>query len=488
MGEARIPPERLYLWKEKENDVFIEHNNIYDHQTDGLRFLFKQFKKKNPGVILNYPRQCGKSVTIVLFLYAIRKLLQQPVLILCKDTQDAENWHQCFQMWSGFSPDEIAFEPTKALLKKQIFIKSMSDLVSFTRRSWSILVHKDDDFEGLPQFSSVDFYIWATSTDVMKDLPFLSSIYKWINPKEKINFEHDKGDFKKQILLDAQLENIVLRRSRISMPDQQTNNDEDYCIQPKKSKKNKDATGKKIKRSKVVPKDINVNQPGNSNQEKNHGTNDDAKMDIETFINDKNPVAKDQDEFDDKFADLQYDSNDSFIMDKETKVLTDEPKNEVKTIDIASNIEDNLPNDVNTEINVENSVRESLSDTNDTSDYVLKYSDNTDIHDNKKSVISLNETSDNINNLSDSILKPDSAENVTTNSEMKVQEISNGDIKNNDNANYSLIKDFKKENEDTDNKIKPNVSHKTDIDSKINEMEEKAMKKFKGSILDSIFN
>ncbi|XP_045497631.1 autophagy-related protein 23-like isoform X2 [Colias croceus] len=484
MDEAKIPPERLYLWKEKENDVFIEHNNIYDHQTDGLRFLFKQFKKKNPGVILNYPRRCGKSVTIVLFLYAIRKLLQQPVLILCKDTQDAENWHQCFQMWSGFSPDEIAFEPTKALLKKQIFIKSMSDLVSFTRRSWSILVHKDDDFEGLPQFSSVDFYIWATSTDVMKDLPFLSSIYKWINPKEKINFDHDKGDFKKQILLDAQLENIVLRRFRISMPDQQTNNDEDYCIQPKKSKKNKDATGKKIKRSKVVSKDINVNQPGSSNQEKKHDTNDDAKMDIETFINDKNPVAKDQDEFDDKFADLQYDSNDSFIY-KETKVLNDDTENIDKTDAIASVTEDNLPSDVNTEIILENSVRESLSDTNDTSDCVLKYSDNTDIHDNTKSDVSLNETSDNINNLSDSILKPDSAD-VTTNSEMKVQKISNG-VKNNDNANDSLIKDLK-ENEDTDKKIKPNVSHKTDIDSKINEMEEKAMKKFKGSILDSIFN
>ncbi|XP_038212251.1 uncharacterized protein LOC119832633 [Zerene cesonia] len=494
MVEAVKPPERLYLWKEKDGreDVFVEYNNIYDHQTDGLRFLFKQFKNKNPGVILNFPQQCGKSVTIVLFLYAIRKLLQQPVLVLCKDSQDAEYWHQCFIKWSGFSSDEILLEPTKALLKKQIFIKSMSDLVSFTRRSWSILVHKDDDFDRLPQFSSVDFYIWATSTDATKDLNFLTSVYNWISPKEKMNFDTGKGDFKKQILLDAQLENIVLRRTRLSMPKEQVDNDEDYCIQPKKSRKNKDSTGKKIKRSQVVSKDVNFNQS------RDNYTNDDAQMDVETFINDKDPVAsKVQDEFDFKFGDMQYDSNDSFIVDKEIKALNNDLKNVVKTNDIAPAMDDNLPvsddEKHNTEVNVEGNIniRESLSDTNNTSDYVLKYSDNTDIGDDTKSDLISIENSENMINVSDSILKPDSV-NEHTNYQIKAEEISKEDIDaetHNDSVQNLLIEDLKKENDEstTDKKNVPNVQYKSDIDSKINEMEEKAMKKFKGSLLDSIF-
>ncbi|VVC99170.1 unnamed protein product, partial [Leptidea sinapis] len=163
--------ETIYLWKETHRDIRIDNEEITKSQIDGVRFLFKEFKKKNLGVIINFPQKCGKSTTAAFFVYAVRDLLEQPVLILCKD----------------------------------------------------------------------------------KDRKLLSFIHKWIYPKDVVSFDDFEGNYEKQIIFDTFLEDFVLRLNKMQpyeVSEQVEIVEENVPIK----RKNKDITGKKIKRSKVVIK------------------------------------------------------------------------------------------------------------------------------------------------------------------------------------------------------------------------------------------
>lgn len=71
--------------------------------------------------------------------------------------------------------DDIAVDPKKVLIEKQVFIKNRSELSSlrpFIRRSWSIIVIIGDDCASLPRFLNVNFSIWITCTDLSVSILF----------------------------------------------------------------------------------------------------------------------------------------------------------------------------------------------------------------------------------------------------------------------------------------------------------------------------
>ncbi|KPJ02608.1 hypothetical protein RR46_09811 [Papilio xuthus] len=76
--------ERLYLDR-GQREVYVDTCDLAQHQIEGIRFLYRQYIKKKPGVILNNPDGYGKSIQLAFFLDAIRELLTNPVLILCED-------------------------------------------------------------------------------------------------------------------------------------------------------------------------------------------------------------------------------------------------------------------------------------------------------------------------------------------------------------------------------------------------------------------
>lgn len=52
--------------------------------------------------VLSFPPKQGKSVTVSLFLYAVRAHLNFPILVLCKDDEEVHDWMSHLKKWTGF--------------------------------------------------------------------------------------------------------------------------------------------------------------------------------------------------------------------------------------------------------------------------------------------------------------------------------------------------------------------------------------------------
>ncbi|XP_075973290.1 uncharacterized protein LOC142974704 isoform X2 [Anticarsia gemmatalis] len=249
--------ERLYLCKGDE-PIYIENCKIPQHHIDGLRFLYKQYKKKKSGVIINYTSGYGRNLQVVLFLKALRHLFKQPVLVLCQEGAE-HDWMEHFQTWTDLC-DDVVLETSNPFIKKQVFINTMSNLSSFSRREWSVLVvdgdHSTHQILGLP--FKAEYKIWITPVNMREHLDKFSLIYKWFYPKEKFDkaqFAADKSNpsdvVEKAVMLEAFMEDIVARRH-----EDEYYNDKEESPPIRISRKNKDATGTKIKRSKRrIPSD-----------------------------------------------------------------------------------------------------------------------------------------------------------------------------------------------------------------------------------------
>lgn len=223
IGNKMVYNERLYLSKEENGDVYVDTCQLPQHQIEGIRFLYAQFKKKKSGVILNDPSGYGKTLQVVLFLNAVRHLLEMPVLILCNE-DDVQNWKEHFSQWTDLY-EEVAFEFSAVIGKKKVYVNTIKRLNTFCRQQWSIIVVDRENFmKNILQtrFVSLNkcYKIWVTSNDMKKHLPTLSKIYEWLYQNEKFNEkdftakENDINDvISKSILLDAFLEDVLIRRN-----------------------------------------------------------------------------------------------------------------------------------------------------------------------------------------------------------------------------------------------------------------------------------
>ncbi|CAK1546968.1 unnamed protein product [Leptosia nina] len=480
---------QLDLHRGSGEKVSIEtKHKMYDHQIEGLRFLFKQWKMwkdnlqtKSLGYcVLNFPPNTGKSVTAVLFLYAIRMLLEQPILMLCRNCDQVKLWSEYFQCWSGFTSEDIAVESKKALINKQVFIKNfenLSELNTFISRTWSIVVVKDEDFLSLPYFPHVSFVIWLTSTDLINDLSSLKLLHKWLLPKEKFEVNSDEQlRWRKNIYERTVLESFILRQMKISSKFYSMNNSvkekrEGEHVKQKRSK-NKDPTGLKTKRSKSNHIETYV-QPSTTEKA------DD--MDVEAFIRNQAPLcSEDTDE-----KELNLMNENSSMCEKEkpnrnTQNTCEEVGN--KSADymlngISDNIagcnEENIQSDP-TDSAAYNDVDEDDGfDTQVESEKVIKRSTATKLVSQDSGPIANDQSK----------LKPNLTckqnEAVCATHDISENIVSSDTTLLQGNVDTDVVKNVVGLNERV-------LNLESDLDSKINEMEEKAMKKFKGSFLDSI--
>ncbi|XP_037293770.1 uncharacterized protein LOC115452888 isoform X2 [Manduca sexta] len=213
--------------------------------------------RKKSGVILNDPTGSGKTHQIVLFLNAVKCLLKQPILILC-GAHEKKHWLSHLQVFTDFG-NGVLLEPINLNTKKMLVcVNTRSNLASLVSHQWSIVVIDDDSAVNdiLKKGFKTDFKIWMTSVDMKTNLEVFWSIYGWLCPKEK---EMTKEIFSKMketndklanlILIDAVMEDVVLRRvNGLSPFKKQTNVAE---MEIKVTRKNKDVSGIKVKRTKI---------------------------------------------------------------------------------------------------------------------------------------------------------------------------------------------------------------------------------------------
>ncbi|XP_069358923.1 uncharacterized protein [Maniola hyperantus] len=388
----RHESEPLCLLAEDNNEVYVDNFLLEQHQIDGLRFLFNQFNKKSPGVIVNFPPSCGKSATVAIFLNAVTNVLKNPVLIICRDDSALQYWKEILLKWSSYVEDDIAVESSNAFIKgKKVFLKKREYLYSYLRRRWSIVIIKESvvSKDVFKLGFEADFKMCITATDIKKDAPLLTAVYNWLYPKSKVNINdfvakenRPRENFRKSVQLDSILEDVAIRRY-LNLKQFQTNKKADNVTEIRTNMaddetnrkgplKNKDATGTKVKRSKITKDGTTLSTPSNQNDEKQL---------IESLGLDVKPEIKDEEN------------------------------------DDQNNINENMQTPVQ-------------------------------------------ETATNLEDGEIIVMKIESEDGNETHTESDVNKVSN--------------------------KRKSDVSDK-DLDNKILEMEEKALKKFKGSFLDSIF-
>ncbi|KAF9407419.1 hypothetical protein HW555_012547 [Spodoptera exigua] len=299
---------RFYLSQNEEDTIYLDNCRVPQHHIEGIRFLYKQFKRKRNGVIINDPLGFGRNIQITLFLKAVHPLLSRPVLILCEEGSE-NDWYERFFTWTDLS-DDVVIETKNPMLKKAVIINTMVNLHLFCARDWSIIIVDGDKVTStnpllkLPLRSS--FKIWNTQINLKENLDRFEEVYKWMYPQESF----DKNYFianpdsavdviEKSILLDSFLEDILIRREdlnssfekyqrEVMMPPPKTTtimpsihptlNSPNTTITPVVgpappppppaptptviiTKKNKDATGTKIKRSKTKIDADTANKP-----------------------------------------------------------------------------------------------------------------------------------------------------------------------------------------------------------------------------------
>lgn len=452
--------ERLYLQKQGLYEVFVNNCQLLkQHQINGLRFLYMQFKKKKQGIILNFPTHTGKSVTVVLFVNAVINLLKKPVLILCKNDNEMFLWKEHFLQWTDFIEDDLVVESKRVVKGKKIFIKKVDELAYYLHHSWSIVIAKHDLIDkDLCQISDVEYKIWITSTDIKKDLKMLAFIYDWLYPKLKLNVKDfipsektSKEILLKSIYLDTFLEDFVLREDNVKQFDKikesKTSsgiaNESDTRI--KKSRKNKDATGTKVKRSRrIIDDDKNI------------------LNEIETTTT-RIPIVNEN------FA-LKTDEQN---VTEGNKVFVNYLNNDMST-GFKTNLEANMEIDSTEAMDFGDAINEIVRNEN-----IMQTENSTE------SIYSeeiRNETNVNLENDKES-LKVDNngMEQGTLNHPidiMKSEQNVDGKVECKETLKNEEVSDLDKTN---------GAALNNNIDTKLTELEERTMKKFKGSFLDSIF-
>ncbi|CAH2037967.1 unnamed protein product, partial [Iphiclides podalirius] len=508
IGTNRLNTQRLYLDKKEKEEIYIDTWPLPQHQIDGIRFLFKQFKKKKPGVILNNPEGYGKTVQVALFLNAVSKLLKHPVLILCKDDNEIDSWIQTLKIWTKFTLDDIAFETVNVYERKRIFLKKATDLALYGRRDWAVVVVKNDfaPRELMRMSFSAGFRVWLTTIDMRKDLQMLNAIYGWMYSEKRFHVQslldsetQCRGPLDRLKLLDAFLEDVVIMRNDFTTPYKAIQIDMLHTIS-KVTRKNKDATGTKIKRSKKRTED--AEQPPNKHKDDNSTVNfsstSDAIPAAKSSANESRTV--------DQIAEGTFRNEairemdiESFIRNKEpvTRMVYELTKAENTDVNIRFadaardivNIENETPKD-----NAETDSESVLTNFNATDEFRAagegkepeEKIDKVTASDIEEPEIDKEIASDiNLNIISKGGEK--NGDKETTLAPLSNPNVTEADIIAVGIPDISGLETVKDELAVEKPVIEEKTINKRDIDYKINEMEEQALKKFKGTLLDTLF-
>lgn len=550
--------EQLYLCKKKgEQDIFVEGEVVQylrQFQIDGIRFIYNQFCKDGPGIILNDPPLYGKTVQVVLFLSAIISSAQSfASLIICENENTVHYWKYHFHLWANQIKDSIA-ESNNIFAKKNVFITSVNNADNYSRKKWSAVVVDDvDPVKHKKYLKKIDgkFTIWLTSKELCSDLPTFTLIYKWIYPDSNIdlNTRYSTSNvgtadaIKKIVALDKFCENVLIRRNcENEMPLvsneisetlfrewSENNNIVFQNLAPIKRKKDKDITGLKIKKTrKAAVKNTLVEPIDNTlvKTEKVSYTNNDVRDILSASKTDTSEES--------------FNSSTSSNINKISKIvdkLIDESNtiNSPMDIDGIGNIQNVKDSDKNTSMDIEEDTKDNISNIKEISNDVtgcdsdsempsfsLKYSADESMtcsDGNRRDLNNLEEFSfkDHSNTEDDAIYDRDTELLIKEEEEIKYEEnilkpnseiptpttdnnIPNpikGSISPENDISVNIaniekeIRGSERESDESVNTldIKQNINtFKTkDIKEMVKIIEEESLKKFKGSILDSLF-
>ncbi|KAJ0177003.1 hypothetical protein K1T71_007012 [Dendrolimus kikuchii] len=536
--------ERLFLSKGvgQNGDVYVDTPVLPQHQINALRFIYKQYIKKNPGIIVNDPKGYGKTVEVVLFVKAMKHLLKQPVLIICNEEQ-VDVWLKNFQKWTDLMA-EIAVNPSNPYIKgKKVLIATWSEFVAFHVRNWSVMVvHHDQPKKELFKYSfNADFKMWVSSDDMMEDLDSFITIYEWLHPKGDINLlRHDGTNLEKQIHRDAFMKDIVIRGRGFDSPEitiQKTKTSSEQ-IKTNRKTKNKDATGTKIKRSRKNDNEFNITsevttikvEAVDSNENKDLTTPRSGPRESNLNLKSKSELGSKVPESsgpikrtklgqsrEKNICDAEYISIDCVPVTKVKEEIFEEVSIEntepVKSVAFRNQII--ADHDKYKDANIKTEDSENISSQNITLHYTENDSNcvdknvpmDVDLDTESKSLLSCNEKTTNVTNSnekhSDNEHRVNEINILVNNDKDLTDNIDNMNYDNDSNINYDNNKDniiksadnHVKESTD-DVEMCPEASEKTtdskklvnkSFDSVLEEMEQKALKKFQGSFLDSLF-
>ncbi|XP_041978164.1 uncharacterized protein LOC121732368 [Aricia agestis] len=506
-------PERLYLSKGDDGDVYVDNCRILrKNQIDGLRGLYKVFKKKNPGVILNDASNSGKTVLVSLFIASIQSLLDNPVLILCQENHEIEYWKEILLKWTKYTEDDISINSTNPYLKKNVFIQSMDLSNSYYRRCWSVLILKNDKMTkeiGKMVFEA-EFRIWITSMDVFKDLTMLLSVSKFINPSITINtadFEISNKNIRQKlktlVLLDTFTKDLVVRTDHLKSILMNTNVT-NTSVSSASTKKNKDASGTKIKKSK---RKVNDEEPSKCSKKaakkiktKFIDDDEDSPSLISFTYNKTMEINFTQNNIEDDTKADEF-TNENIHNDHENithnvnvlETNADIPNDEDSTQSLTGMNENltNNDNEIMSDIKVNNIEHEEMSFKHTQNNIITsnklnnsRASNEIEMHDEiyDKETIDLNVDTSQIklNYTEDANMEQDE---VKTNTELQ-NEIVKSDSASEISNEIEMTND-KSHNSIPNTQVAENIQDA--IDRKINDLEMRALMKFKGSFLDSIF-
>ncbi|XP_053608046.1 uncharacterized protein LOC128673905 [Plodia interpunctella] len=473
-------------------NVYIKED-IPKHVINGVRFIYKQFVKEKPGVILNDPADYDQETQVALFLNGTRNRPDKhikTVLILCEPDK-VPIWNDCLMKWMP-DFDEVAIDWPKPSSKKSVYVATTDRLESYHRREWDALVVDDDSFlqyKLTPSEFKVDFKIFITADDLRENLHKFSQIYRWLYPDKKIDVNNFKPNtdtisdiLQKRIWFGAFVEDMLIRNasSLIRIAD---NTYREVPKEPRRiTRKNKDATGTKIKRTKrkfeVDNTDIPNKKVSVPSDHSNGNTNIDicnSKLEVsnngydrvESFIRDQEPLKIDESidfpDLDEKMshtskmdvAEAKLDASDS---DTAMKLnYSDENSDDAYGLETQDNEVDN--NNLHFKENDFANADENKADNSDANNVENGLNANIDV---KKSDVSVHNDLALCNTV-DSLIDG-KLESVETHTENNMK--------------------FKEDNTKIENDPEKQVAKADDLDSKWEEM---ALKKFKGSLLDRIF-
>ncbi|XP_047995424.1 uncharacterized protein LOC125233443 isoform X2 [Leguminivora glycinivorella] len=387
----------------------------------------------------------------LLFLQALRQILPSPALVLCR-AAELQHWRHHFHTWA--TTEDVVFESSNPYLKKSIFVNTRQQLPALCRRTWSVAVVDDD----LPRELQADFKIFLTNEDMKENLYKFASLYQWMYP-EGDEFDVKKftghkngpdGFDKKAYLLDFFFEGIVFRSKNVTpfkKPEIQAPSAPIVIEPPRISRKNKDATGTKIKRSKarIEAEHHAAKIPRTEPTERNSTITSkdyykDKEMDVESFIKNEKPITGEGIE---AFMDFQA------MIKSDAENFKDIVRNE--------RLNGEVTKEENTEVctaDYQNAINDIVNNENDKSIEESYGNDRVTESDSDTGKDSVNVSTDDV------------AEVNVGNSNIEVTNV--------------------EENKDETIQVVNNESKK-DLETKLTELEEKTLNKFKGSLLDSIF-
>ncbi|XP_011559404.3 uncharacterized protein LOC105389904 [Plutella xylostella] len=256
--------EKLYL--SKLDDVYVSEetsSNLMEFQKDGIRFLYIQYKKEKPGVIVNDTECPERTMQIILFLMAIKHTLRKPALLLCNSINEIKI------LFHDLAPKftDVSFESHIHTIDKKIYVNSLDNISTLCHHEWSVSVVFEEEFNmkllKLLKSLKVMFKIAVVSMDLKKKLTAFMPIYEWIYPNETSKMEllisrekKMKNLIEKAIYVDSLFETIVLNRNLGKNIEQCTHRNRDVTSatapESNVSRKNKDPTGTKTKRTNKI--------------------------------------------------------------------------------------------------------------------------------------------------------------------------------------------------------------------------------------------